>query len=183
MWNDLAPREDRSSELNNCRGRPQAALSLDSREEVPMIQTSWRRQLSKFSRRHLAAFLRGVLVILGAPLSAQEIEATASPDGSLLVRGMQFLSDGCLSAGPFTSGAPVGVTEISNAQPFTLPISHDGAAMCVQMVSEVPFEITVRDNRSLAFVVIYRTYSGFPKNLPELNTAPRGQIIMKGFLE
>lgn len=148
-----------------------------------MVQTSRHRQAAKTSRGYLAILAGAYWLVAGGPLSAHEIEATASPDGSLLVRGVQFLSDGCLSAGPFTSGAPVGVTEISNAQSFTLPISHNGADMCVQMVSEVPFEITVRDNRSLPFVVIYRTYSGFPENLPELNTAPRGQIIMKGFLE
>ena len=80
-------------------------------------------------------------------------------------------------------GAPDGVTEITNAQSFTLQIKHDGADLCAQMIAEVPFGRTVRDIRSLPFVVIYRTYSGFPDELPEFNTAIRGQIVMKGFLE
>lgn len=123
-------------------------------------------------------------LVLSTPLlSASEIEATASPNGWLLVEGSQILSDACLKLADFTSGEPKDTVEITNAQAFTLRIEHSGAEMCAQMISEVPFDLRVRDDRSRPFVIVYRVYEGFPEHIREIPGGVFGQVVPKGFLE
>ena len=148
-------------------------------------------QIKKHSRHSLASLPKMILaagcVVLVAfgnsELLAQDIEATASPDGILIVEGVQFLPNSCQSIGPIMIGAPVGVAEIKNAQSFKLEITHSGAQMCAQIISEAPFRVELPDYRSKPFVVVYRTYEGFPDHSPETEPFVQGEIVMKRFLE
>ena len=111
--------------------------------------------------------------------NANKASAARTPDGQVVVEGFQTLSDACLSLGKTSSGAPDGVTEVTNAQAVTLEIEHSGDEMCAQMISEVPFKVEIPDLEDRPYVVLYRTYSGFPESLPEIEERTRGEILLK----
>ncbi len=80
-------------------------------------------------------------------------------DGKLILESVEFVSNGCYSAGTATQSTPDSVPRIANAISITLPIEFNGSGFCTMAVQFLKYRIEVTPpppNEVVNSIIVYR---------------------------